>query len=50
LKCLQEVIIKANSSHPLTCSLQSRFLNACSANPAIFSTHLLSTWQLALDR
>jgi len=34
----------------LTWSLQSSFLNAWRANPEILRTHLLSTWQLALDR
>jgi len=35
--------------HSTTCSSLSR-LNGCSANPDTLRTHLLSTWQLALDR
>ena len=44
------IAAKVAIKRPLTCSMQSIFLNACSANPETFRTHLLSTRQLAVDR
>jgi len=44
--------ITSNSEkrYSLTSSMSFSFLNAWSANPEILRTHLLSTWQQALDR